>query len=187
MTLGVSALLGAGCIFSPKKAPPGVIVPPPPPVYPQLSYPDRVLDALQIAYSHKDTTFTKTIYDSTYIGFSEDLSDPKAPPPISTTYDSEIAHVAALARAPTISDVSMNLGPSTTWTRLTSDDISHPEWAVIQITSTFVRISVTDGPDTYLVTGDAEFLEFKFVPTLDSTSQSDTLWKIIRWKETKSP
>jgi hypothetical protein len=158
-----------------------------PPLYPALSSPQNVLAALEIAYSHRDSTKTKALYDPNYAGTSQDLTDPPVTLPFLFTYSDEVAHVATLARTPTISFVVLDFGPSTAWTRLESNDPSHPEWAVIQIAGSNFDLQVTDGMDTYQASGANEFLEFTFQPTPDSTSATDTLWNIVRWTETRQP
>jgi len=57
----------------------------------------------------------------------------------------------------------------------------------VDVTSTGsrIRVEITDGADVIVATGEGgTFQEFAFEPTLDSTSPTDTLWKIVRWKET---
>ncbi len=94
--------------------------------------------------------------------------------------------MAALARNPNISSAYLNLGSVTSWNRLGSDDPSHPDWAVIQISGSQIDVEVTEGNTLYLAKGGTEFFEFKFQPTTPApSSPSDTLWKIIRWRETK--
>ena len=155
--------------------------------YPALSSPQSVLSALSIAYSHRDSTETKALYDSSYVGTSEDLNDPPWMTPLSFSYSDEVGHVAALARSPTISSVSLNFGPQGSWTRLESNDPSHPEWAVIQIAGSSFYVECTDGDNTWQAGGMNEFLEFMFKPsTPESTSPTDTLWRIVRWRESRA-
>jgi len=182
----LAAVLLAGCgIFDPEKNP--VPPPEPPAEYVIPSQPGYVLNNLEIAYSHRDSTAYKEVYDSTYVGSSLDQSDTN-PETISFTYSEEVAHIAALARSPTISSVTFDVGPATSWNRLTSDDPSHPEWAVIQIAGTSLDVQVTDGRDTWQASGLKEYFQFSFAPTTPApSSPSDTLWKIVRWVETRSP
>jgi hypothetical protein len=182
-----SALLVAGCgIFDPKKS--GKIPPDIPPEYVIPFQPGNVLVNLEIAYSTRDTAGTKVVYDSSYVGISEDLSDPPGTTPASFTYFDEVAHVASLRRTPGISSVSFELGPETSWTRLESNDPSHPDWAVIQIAGSSLDIQVTEGINTLQAEGSKEFFEFSFKPTTPAPgSPTDTLWKIVKWTETRSP
>ena len=152
------------------------------PTYPNLSHPASVLAAYELAYSSRDTTMGKALFDPTYTGSSVDLNHPGSD--LSFTYDDEIAHMRALAITPGLS-AYLDLGPDVTWDRLPSDDPSHPEWAVLLISGFAYRIEITEGVETWGAIGEAgTFQEFAFTPTLDSTSPTDTLWKIVRWRET---
>ena len=182
----LASVVLAGCgIFDPTQG-----GPPPKidrPVYAILSQPGFVLNALELAYSHRDSTGYKALYDSSYVGTSEDLNDPPGTVPISFTYADEVAHVAALERSPTITSVTFELGPETSWTRLESDDPSHPEYAVIQIAGSNLDIQVTEGSNTLRASGSSEFFEFTFKPTTPAPgSPSDTLWKIVKWRESRA-
>jgi hypothetical protein len=150
--------------------------------YPVLLHPNQVLQTLELVYGRRDSVKVKDLYDSTYTGQSIDITDPGTT--IDLTKDDEVAHIAALARATTVT-AYLDLGPEQTWKRLPSDDPSHPEWAIIQFAGTGYSVEVYDGPNSWGAHGEpGTFLEFAFKPTLDQSSPSDTLWKIIRWKET---
>jgi hypothetical protein len=181
----VAASVLSGCgEDSPTKPPPGGGGPP---TYPVLSSPQNVLAALEIAYSSRDSMETKALYDSSYVGRSEDLSDPYGTP-LSFTYYDEVRHVSVMRRSTTISHVVLDFGTATSWIRLGSDDPSHPEWAVIQIAGSNLDVQVTEGNEAYQAGGSNEFLEFRFKPTTPaSTSPTDTLWKIVRWMEIRQP
>jgi hypothetical protein len=46
-----------------------------------------------------------------------------------------------------------------------------------------MTLEINDNPTTYSLLS-AETFEFKFIPfTPDSTSPTDTTWKIVRWTE----
>ena len=177
---GLASLAGCG-IFSPDEDPQ-------PPVQPPIKYeipslPGFVLNNLIVAYTTRDSSGYKDVYDSTYTGTSIDLNDTGTS--IDLVYDDEIAHIRALASTPTVTNTLLDFGPSSTWKRLPSDDPSHPEWALIQISGSNYRVEVTDGQTTYGAIGEGgTFQEFAFNPTLESASPTDTLWKIVRWKET---
>jgi hypothetical protein len=154
----------------------------PPDEYPILSFPSQVLDALEIAYSARDSVKIKELYDSTYTGQSIDLNDPGNQ--IQVTYADEVRHVAALAQTPALF-ASLELGSDQIWQTLPSDDPSHPEWAVIQISGSSYRVEVTEGETTYGAIGEGgTFQEFAFTPTDDPGSPTGKLWKIVRWRET---
>src|SRR6266581_742228 len=161
-------------IFNPKQS--GGKPPELPPEYEIPFHPTIVLSNLEIAYSHRDSVGYKALYDSSYVGTSRDQNDPPGTTPISLTYADEVAHVARLASKPTITSAYMNLGPPTSWTRLGSNDPSHPEWAVIQIAGSSLNIRVAEGENIYEASGTTEFFEFAFKPTTPaSISSSDTL------------
>ncbi|HYR69016.1 MAG TPA: hypothetical protein VER77_03990, partial [Candidatus Dormibacteraeota bacterium] len=160
---------------------------PVPPLYSIPSSPAEVLSNLEVAYSRRDSVGYKALYGSSYTGISRDQNDPPGTPPIVFTYADEAAHIAALASRPTITSAYMNLGPRTSWTRLESNDPSHPEWAMIQIAGSSLNIRVVEGNNEYVISGTSEFFEFEFKPsTPESTSPSDTLWTIVRWNETRA-
>ena len=146
------------------------------------STPENALARYVSAYEARDTMAVKAVYDSVYTGVSSDLNDPSNP--ISFDYFDEVLHVKALATRPGLR-AYLDLGPSSTWTRMPSDDPSHPEWAVITIFGSAFRVEITDGIDTFGAIGEpGTFQDFAFSPELDSASPTDTLWKIVRWRET---
>jgi hypothetical protein len=72
----------------------------------------------------------------------------------------------------------LDFGPSSSWTRLASDDPSHPEWAVIQVNTT--RIEIYDGQTLY--SGQSiNPMRFGFNPMV--SAPGDTTWRIVRWDE----
>jgi hypothetical protein len=159
-----------------KPDPPGL------PIYPSLDRPQRVLLALELAYESRDSAMYRALYDSSYVGASTDLND--AGTTVDFTYGDEVAHIRALASTPGISNVLLDLGPEVAWDRLSSDDVSHPDWSIILISGSAYTIQVTEGSETYEAKGETgTFQEFAFTPRLDSTSQTDTLWRIVRWRE----
>jgi hypothetical protein len=178
-----SAVLLTGCgIFNPEEDDDGGEKKPPV-VYPILSFPSQVLDALELAYGARDSVKIKELYDSTYTGQSIDLYAPGEQ--IDLTYADEVAHVANLAQRPGFS-AYLELGSDQLWQTLPSDDPSHPEWAVIQITGSSYSVTITTGPENSIgAIGEAgTFQEFAFTPTEDPSSPTGKLWKIVRWKET---
>jgi hypothetical protein len=157
------------------------------PIYPILGTPQEVLTALQLAYARRDSVEYKALHDSSYVGTSTDDLDPPGTPPLQFTFADEAAHIAALARRSSISRVRLELGPASSWNRLPSDDVAHPEWAMIQIPGMNFEVEITDGFDSYTAGGQLEFIHFAFKPTTpDSTSPTDTTWKIVRWTENRS-
>jgi hypothetical protein len=182
----LTAVSLAGCgIFDPKQSKKPPIEPPAVYVIPFL--PGNVLHNLEIAYSRRDTTAYKNLYDSSYVGVSENLNDPPGTVPLSFTYSDEVAHITKLASVPTISSVTFELGPETSWNRLESDDPSHPDWAVIQIAGSSLDIQITEGVNTLQASGSNEFFQFSFQPTTPAASPTDTLWNIVKWRETVGP
>jgi hypothetical protein len=179
LVLAGFALTGAGCIFSPPKDDDhkgggGT------PEYPALDSPNHVLEALTKAYAARDTTEYKALYDSSYVGTSQDLNDPPGSQTSTFRYVDEIAHMAALRRVSTISSVFFDLGNTQNLQRLPSSDVSYPEWAEIQINSGNFRIEIYDGPTLYSVQS-INPITFAFVPKV--SAPGDTTWKIVRWTE----
>ncbi len=172
-----SLLAGCGDDNNPAKPKPPVA-----PTYPVLSTPQNVLSALETAYSRRDSTEYRALYHYDYVGRSDDLL-------YGTTdtfhYVDEVSHIQALARATTIVSVDISFGAASSWARLPSDDLSHPEWAVIQISGSQLSLTVDDVlMGTLTVSGAQELMKFTFQPsTPESSSPTDTLWKIVRWDE----
>jgi len=147
------------------------------------STPQDVLKYLANVYSIRDSVAIKSIYDSTYTGVSTDLLQPLGSQHLNFTYADEVEHVAALARTHTITSVKLSFG---SMVRLQSDDITHPEWAHIEMSSlTDMTLDIEDGPNSVTVGPAASAAEsFSLKPTTpDSTSPTDTTWKIVRWYE----
>ena len=174
-------LLGTGCIFSPDKGDKpsdggGT------PEYDPPTSPLNVLSNLSKAYAARDTVEYKELYDPAYVGSSTDLNDPPGTQVSTFRYADEVAHVAALRRAPSVNSVVFDAGPSTTWNRLSSDDPSHPDYAEIQIGSGNLHIEVNDIElgKTFTVSS-TNPITFYFKPTV--RAPADTTWKIIRWVE----
>jgi hypothetical protein len=185
--VALSAIVVAGCgIFNPPTGGGGTVVPPP--VYVIPSQPEFVLANLETAYSSRDSSGYKALYDSSYVGISEDLNDPPETQISTFRYADEVSHIGNLASNPNITSVSFRLGSPSSWDRLESNDPSHPEWAVIQISGSQFDVQVTVGVDNTLqVNGTNEFFEFSFTPTTPAPgSPSDTLWKIVKWRETRA-
>jgi hypothetical protein len=156
--------------------------PPPDLSYPELSSPQNVLLALELAYESRDSVMYGALHDSTYTGQSTDINASQGGT-IDLTYADEVAHIRRLASATGVTTY-FELGPQESWDRLASDDVAHPEWATIQIAGNAFTIQITDGSTTYEARGGpGSFQEFAFTPRLDSTSQTDTLWRIVRWRE----
>lgn len=157
----------------------------PPPVYPILERPERVLTALQLAYAARDSIGYRKLFDYFYQGKSTDLTDNS----IETFANAdEVKHIQALARVSTITSVTLNLGPESSWDRQSSDDLSNPDWAVIQISGSSFFIEVNDTQQTtWQVSGAGETFTFRFKPsTPETSSPTDTLWNIVGWEETRS-
>ena len=149
------------------------------------AFPDTPQNALSLyisAYEARDTAGVAESYDSTYTGSSMDLNGGET---THFTLNEERSHVVALATANL--SVSLDMGPPSTWARMPSDDPSHPEWAVISIGGAAFSLVISNQVDFYEVGGEAgTYQEFAFAPSLDSTSPTDTLWRIVRWREVGS-
>lgn len=152
------------------------VEPPPPP--PGLNSPQNVLENLVLSYQARDSVKTRDLYDSSYVGTSTDLNDPPGSQVSIFHYADEVRHVAVMARTATISSVLVDLGPRASWIRMSSDDPSHPEWAMIQVSN--YRIEVFDGGTVYSAPSINPMI-YAFTPTV--TAPGDTTWKIVRWTE----
>jgi len=173
----LSAALLAGCSGDNPTKP----KPPSGPAPSIRSTPQDVLRYLESAYSHRDSTETRSIYDSTYVGVSTDLTAPPGSQILTFTYVDEVDHVAAMARAHSITSVILSFGNVV---RLGSDNPSHPEWATIQIPGSNMRLDIESDSTSVLLTTVGVTESFSFKPTTpDSTSPTDTTWKIVRWSE----
>ena len=149
-------------------------------LYPKLSSPFNVLAALETAYECRDSVEFKLLYDSLYVGRTFDQRDPGNPGQYTFNKADEVRHVVALARQLSITEIDLTYPP--VLTRFT--DQSDPAgWATIFLPSG-LRLNITDGSTSYFIASDRETMEFKFIPTSpDSTSPTDTTWKIVRWSE----
>ena len=152
----------------------------------ELASPEITLGMLQHAYETRDSVTTARVYDTAYTGTSTDLNDPPASQTLNFTRGDEISHVGALRKSTTITSVTCDLGPPASWVRLPSDDVSHPEWALIHVSGGFVRIEIDDGASIVQAGGVSDQMSFYFTPKPDSTSQTDTLWTVIKWNETRA-
>jgi len=178
--LGALVLVGDGCIFSPDsthKPPPGGG---PQPVV--QSTPENTLKQLEYVYSNRDSLLIKDVYDSTYVGTSTDQTAGNGGQILNFSYPDEIDHVAAMARAHEITTVTLSFGALT---RLPSDDISHPDWALVQISGANMRLEVDASVDSLSARLNpvGETFKFKLKPVTPASTPTDTLWKIVRWEE----
>ena len=152
-----------------------VVGPPATPTYPALTSPERVLEALKIAYTRKDSTEYKLLFDQSYLGTSVDLL--RGAPTDTFMFADEVQHIAALARS-TTAVVELQMKPATI---RSADSGDPPGWALIQ--NPIQSLGIYDGSNSFVVAPTQETIEFRFIPTPDSTSPTDTTWKIIRWLE----
>ena len=152
----------------------------PPDPYPRLINPFSVLDALRIAYEARDTTEIKLLYDPAYQGSSRDQTDP-SPVTVFFTRADEVAHVAALAKATTISDISLT--PAQRLFRFHSAG-DPPGWATIL--NPFATLDVYEATVVHHVSLASEGIFFTFGPSAPDPSVPDTTWKIVRWVEVRN-
>jgi hypothetical protein len=167
------ALLLSGCIFSPKKGAGGGGIEPP--KYQVPEYPDAVMYNLKTAYMAKDSVGYKACFDPRYIGTSQDQRLQTATDTL--TFAKEAQHIAYLAQSTTlIADLQL-------WPLIERRaDPEDPAWALIQ--NPIQKLEINDGPNTFFITPLTETIEFHFIPkTPDSSSKTDTTWKIIKWTE----
>ena len=155
------------------------------PTYAIPSTPQNVLANLQLAYERRDSVEYKLLYDPSYEGKSTNTNDPDPASQISSFgWADEVAHLANMARATNITDVTMDLGPSTSWQREPSDLVAHPDWSMIQLAN-YYSITIYSALTDYSVSWQpGDQMKFYFLPTTPaSTSPTDTLWNIVYWEE----
>ena len=159
-----------------KDKPTGPPVVPKPFEYPALTTPESTLMNVKYAWERRDSTRTKRIYADDYIGTSTDQGST-----LIFTKDQEVSVVGAMAKRAQIppNGVKMDLKP-TTWirTRYAADP---PGWTAIQMNG--VNIQVDDMVYGTQVANAMSFFEFKFKPTVDHTSPTDTTWQVVGWTE----
>jgi hypothetical protein len=153
--------------------------PPPLPFeYPALDTPQHVVLNVKYAWERRDSVRTRELYDDTYQGTS---TDPDGT--LNFSKNQEVAAVWAIGKSQDVLSVSFTLRPETTWLRL-SYPTDPAGWTAIQLQG--VNILVDDVTKGTLVASSSSFFEFKFKPTLDAASPTDTTWKIVRWTEIKN-
>lgn len=152
--------------------------PGPAPPYPALTSPENTLVAMIHAYSSRDTVELGKVYDDGYQGTSLDKDD-WAPVALTFTKADEMHHLSTLARASSIGHISINLNPVI---RRYTDAADPAGWASLQ--NPLRTVEIEDAGTLYSVYLSYETLTYKFIPTTpDSTSPTDTTWKIVRWSE----
>lgn len=147
-------------------------------MYPALINPNSVLEALYKAYDAKDSVEIKLIYDQDYRGISFDPANQNQLP---TIYKSdEVRHIQALHAAGP-APISVDLVFPSNTTRET--DLSDPPgWTTIKIQGMILTIDDPNKGDVFHLVAN-ETWEFKFSPTLNTASSTDTTWQIVRWTE----
>ena len=173
LATALCALVIAGCGKKDKIVDPGTAGTP---KYAVPSSPLTVMTNLKTAYTAKDSAAYKACFDPNYLGTSQDQ---RTQSPIDTlTFAREAQHIAALARSTTVV-VDLQLKPSMT---RSADPGDPPGWALIL--NPIHSLEIYDGQNVYYVSVDNETMEFRFIPkTPDSSSPTDTTWKIIKWTE----
>lgn len=165
----------AGCGDDDPVKPP-TIEPPP-----ALDTPQHVILNLKYSWELRDSVRTKVIYDDAYEGTSTDNRN--GGPTLTFTKDQEVHTVWAMGKSQDVQSVSFRLRPESTWVRL-SYPTDPAGWTAIQLQG--VDIQVEDLSMGTLIANNSSFFEFRFVPTLDASSPTDTTWKIVRWTEIKN-
>jgi hypothetical protein len=149
--------------------------------YPTPNSPENALERLSLAYQGRDSVEYRKLFAFDYLGTSHDLGDGTS---VTLFNADEVRHIQALAKATSITSVYLSMGTSSSWTRLPSDDLSHPEWAVIKISGTQLRLQIDDTRyGTLLLGNPANSYTFRFKPTPPDTTTTDTLWTVIQWDE----
>lgn len=181
--LALAAALLSGCIFSPDRRD-GNKPPPPPPSYLQMSRPQNVLANLRTAYEARDSSGYRQLFELDYQGSTYDTDDQQTgnQPGTFTRIDEE-KHIRSLAENANISSVTLDLGlPGQLIPTPTIGDTGEL-WALVTVYNP--RIGFNDGVTTVEVVAEETF-EFMFRPRRvpRDSSETDTLWHIVRWNET---
>jgi hypothetical protein len=171
------ALVGCG-LFKPKEKKED---PPVPFQYPPLDTPQNVLLNLKYSWERRDSVQTRLLYDDAYQGESTD--NQSGGTTLTFSKDQEVATVWSLGKSQDVQSVAFTLRPETTWVRL-NYPTDPAGWTALQLQG--VNIQVDDASKGTLIANSSNFFEFKFVPTLDAASATDTTWKIVRWKEIRN-
>lgn len=152
----------------------------------ELASPEITLWMLHQAYEARDSVAAGRVYDTDYTGTSTDLNDPPGSQTLNFTRANEIAHVGALMRSPSVTGVTCDLGYPPSWIRLPSDDLAHPDWALIRLAGANIRIEIDGGASIVQAGGASEMMSFYFAPHPDTASPTGVRWKVIRWVETRA-
>ena len=166
-----------GCFGS--KENPVKVASPQPSAYLVSSTPQAVLVNMIKSYSERDSTHYKGCFDPAYQGQSYDGSDANGYQAATYSFDDEAAHISALQRSTTVYHVSLDL-PNYAAAPRESNPGDPAGWATIHIYNPHVQIDDVTGS---VVMASGEVFEFKFAPTLDAASPTDTTWAIVQWTE----
>ena len=179
--IGLAVAFG-GCIFSPRSGPGNGQKPT---IIPDPDYPENALERLRVYYEKRDSVEYRKLIDFEYLGTSQDLTDGTS---VTLRNADEVKHIQALAKATTIASISFSLGTASSIRRQSSDDLAHPEWAVIQISGSQFRLEINDtGKDLFIVSNPTSTYTFRFKPTSPAPFHSDTSWTLVQWQETRPP
>lgn len=150
-------------------------------MYPTANSPEHALERLRLAYAYRDSVEYRKLFDFEYVGTSHDLRDGTS---VTLFNADEVQHIQALARATTITSMDFSLGTSSSIVRQGSDVLAHPEWAVIYISGVQFRLEINDTREgTMLVNNPPNSYAFRFKPTPQDTTGTDTLWTLVQWDE----
>lgn len=174
LAASLAALGLAGC----GKDNPVKVIPPAPFQYPAFDTPQHAILNVKYAWERRDSVRTRMAYDDAYQGRSTDSYQV-----LMFTKNQEVSTVWAMGKNQDIVRVQFTTSPENTWVR--QHYASDPDgWAAIQIQG--VNIQVDDAVQGTLIASGMAFFEFKLTPTLDSSSPTDTTWKVIGWTEIKN-
>ena len=135
------------------------------------------MEYYRVAWEDRDSTRIDSVLAADYQGVSTDLES-GTPEVLTFTKSDEIRAVHNMKNDTHISNVTVDLGPSSSWTR-TSSVSDPPEWAVMIINAFTILVQENAGSDM-AVNSTHTSMEFKLKPTVSGT---DTTWQIIRWSE----
>ncbi len=138
-----------------------------------------VLYNLRLAYTGRDSTEYKSLYNDNFQGTFLDQNDPA--PQLATYYKSDEAqHIAFVARNTAILDLVI----SPTITQIV-DLGDPPGWITIQNPFHTLQIDGING-SRKIVPGAEDRIDMKFIPIPPTSTPGDTTWQIIRVGEFRS-
>jgi hypothetical protein len=171
-----AAFLIAGCSGDDHCDDCGGFKPPPPPPL-ERDTPQHTVEYYRLAWQDRDSTRIDSALTADYQGTSTDIG--VISETISFIKSDEIRATHAMKNDDTLRSVSVDFGPSSSWTR-TSYAGDPPDWSVVVVPSSAITLMYANG-DVITVSPSNDQNLFKLKPT--TVVGTDTTWQVIRWQE----